>query len=322
MADTNNAPIVYRRRATDRVGLQKIGSDELVIVNGKYGLFTPLTDSSEEPATEKNLQEIVEILRNELSKSQIENSKLKKQLAEALEKPPRTPDDFVTAIQHSVDSLQSKLSNMKNPVSDFVVSEFTIDTKVFVDVNDYGTVDYRFVQPGDDYNPDLLSKLSLKIQPVPKQTQAGTLDHANFTPFMDIDEIQGIGESYKATLRSKNIYTVSDLLHVGTRVRSRVELASLLGVEQRHLGEWIGNAELMTVKDIDGHAAEILFETGVSDLEALSTQVPEELLEKYNQRVSEKDQQNLKPATEEQIKQWVATAKLYVGQRKDKSSEE
>lgn len=318
MADMNDAPIVYRRRETDRLGLRKIGSDELVIVNGKYGLFTPLTDTAEEPVTESNLQEIVEILRSELAKSQIANAKLQKELKEAKEKAARTPDDFVTAIQHSVDSLQSKLSNMKNPVSDFVVSEFSIDTKVFVDVSDYGTVDYRFVEPGDNYDPELLSRLSLKIQPVPKQTQAGTYDRTNFTPFIDIDEIQGIGDHYKATLRGKNIYTVADLLHVGTRVRSRVELASLLGVEQRHLAQWLGHAELLTVKEIDSHAAEVLYETGVTNLETLSIQDPEELLQKYNQRVEEKDQQNLKVVTEQQINNWIATAKHFVGKQNRK----
>lgn len=304
----------YGRRSTDTLALHKVAPDDIIEINGKYGLFTPLTDTQEsEAGSQRNLDEIVEMLRQEIATLKSDNVELKEQLRQTTEKPIRTPDEFVTAIQHSVDSLQGKLAEMKNPVSDFVVSEFNLDTHVFIDVSQFGTIDYRFVQPGDDLDPALLSNISLKIKPVPKQTQTGSFDRTNFTPYEDVDEIQGIGDVYKEKLRANNIFTVSDLLHAGTRVRSRVELASLLGVEQRSLGEWLGNAELMTVKDIDGRAAEVLFEIGVTNLENLAVQQPEELLTRYNQRVTDKDHESLKPASQDQVNSWIRVAKLYVG---------
>ena len=312
MAETDIAPIDFGRRKSDTLGLRKTAPEDIIMVDGKYGLFTPLTDGENaELESNHNLSDIVEVLRQEVVSVKQQNIELKEKLRLSTEKPARTPDDFVTAIQHSVDSLQSKLSNMKNPISDFVVSEFNIDTRVFVDVSQFGTIDYRFVQPGDDIDSELLSRLTLKIQPVPKQTQAGSYDHTNFTPYADVDEIQGIGDAYKEKLKSRNIYTVSDLLHVGTRVRSRVELASMLGVEHRSLGEWLGHAELMTVKNIDGRSAEVLFEVGVNNLETLATEQPDELLTRYNKRVAEENHASLKPATQEQVEGWIKAAKLY-----------
>jgi len=322
MAETEFEMATFGRRRNDMVGLSKVGSEDIILVDGKYGLFTPLTDGEETKVeTQRNLNEIIELLRRELETLTQKNISLTEKLRLATEKPARSPDDFVTAIQHSVDSLQGKLSEMKNPVSDFVVSEFNLDTRVFVDVSQFGTIDYRFVQPGDNLDPALLSNLKLKVQPVPKQTQAGSHDRTNFTPYADVDEIQGIGDAYKEKLKTHNIYTVSDLLHAGTRVRSRVELASLLGVEHRSLGEWLANAELMTVKNIDGHAAEVLFEVGVNNLEMLAAEQPEELLARYNQRVTEKDYTSLPPATSEKIESWINVAKLYAGKAKEKQTE-
>lgn len=316
MADTEITSAQYGRRRSDLSGLRKLASENIINVDGNYGLFTPLTNGQDNEVTiKRNLEEIVEVMRQELAAVKAQNTELIDKLRRVTQKPARTPDDFVTAIQHSVDSLQSKLSTMKNPISDFVVSEFNLDTRVFIDVSPFGTIDYRFVQPGDNVDPVLTSRLTLKIQPVPKQTQTGSFDRANFTPFVDIDEIQGIGDAYKEKLKTQNIYTVSDLLHAGTRVRSRVELASMLGVEQRRLGEWLGHAELMTVKHIDGRAAEVLYEIGITNLETLATTPSNELLEKYNTRVAEKQHASLQPTTQEQVELWVKAAGLYVGKK-------
>lgn len=321
MAESEYLPRSFGRRKNDILGLSKISSDDIILVNGKYGLFTPLANLQEiEAESERNLNEIIEVLRQELTAEKERNIKLKEELRLATEKPAHTPDDFVSAIQHSVDSLQAKLSEMKNPVSDFAISEFNIDTRVFVDVSKFGTIDYRFVQPGDDIDPLLTSNLSLKIRPVPKQTQAGSYDRANFTPYTDVDEIQGIGDVYKEKLKAQNIYTVSDLLHAGTRVRSRVELANLLGVEQQSLREWLGHAELMTVKTIDGRAAEVLYKIGVDNLDTLATKEAEGLLSQYNECVTKMDHAILKPATQDQVENWIRAAKLYVGKKQEQKN--
>lgn len=308
--------------------LKRVESEELIDHNGRYGIFTLLTsDKTEAEATsEENLHAIVEILRQDIGRLQAKNLELEQRLRQATTQPSRTPDDVMTAISHSVDSLQAKLNQMTNPVSDFVLREFTIETKAYVEVTSLGTIDYRFVQPGDDIDPNQLSLLRMTLAPVPKKDAAGSISGPAFTPFEDIEEIQGIGEIYKEKLNRHNIYTVSDLLHAGTRVRSRVELAAMLEVDHKRLGEWLSHAELLTVKEIDARAAEVLFDIGITGLEALSQAQADALSEKYNHDVAEKDLAVLKPIDLATAQRWISAAKTYTGSTgnagtKDKAKE-
>ncbi|MBI5550035.1 MAG: DUF4332 domain-containing protein [Desulfobacterales bacterium] len=300
-----------------RAVLQRTESEELIDHNGRYGLFTPLTSDKEEAgeATEDNLHAIIEIMRQDIGRLQQKNLQLEDQLRQVVIKPPRTPDDVMTAITHSVDSLQAKLAKMTNPVSDFVLREFTIETKAYVDITPLGMIEYRFIQPGDAIDPACLSQLRMTLAPVPKKEAAGSWSGPGFTPFEDIEEIQGIGEVNKKRLNSHNIYTVSDLLHAGTRVRSRVELAALLEVDHKRLSQWMSHAELLTVKEIDARAAELLFEIGISSLAGLAAAEATGLVEFYNQRVQEKGQAVLKPIDAAMVQRWIDTAKAFVGAR-------
>jgi len=323
MTDTNtnnSLPTlnIGRRRTDAMMNIQPIEDQSLISFEGKTGIFVPLTkdDTAADVESQRNLMEVVKVLRKRIKELELENSDLKVKLDEATKKTARTPDDFVTAITHSVDSLQAKLSKMSNPSSNFVVRDFKIDTKVFVDVTPLGTIDYRFIQPGDNIDPQKLTNISLTLSPTPKPEGAsGNYTSPDFTPFEDIDEIQGIGDIYKNRLKEKNIYTVSDLLHAGTRVRSKVELASLLEVDHRKLGEWLGHAQLLTIKGIDGRAAEILFDLGIDSLEKLALQPVDELTSIYNQRVGEIGHKSLNSVTADTVSSWVKAAQTYTGKK-------
>ena len=308
----------FGRRKSDLTALQPIDDYELITVDGKYGVFTPLISGEADAAgdvSQNNSTEVIEALKKEVKLAKQDNLLLKEQIRVIEQKKAKTPDDFVTAIMHSVDSLQSKLSQMTNPVSNFVVRDFKIDTKVYIDVSDLGTIDYRFIQPGDKIDPNTLTNISLTLSPTPKADQIGSYQHPDFTPFEDVKEIQGIGEVNKARLNQHNIYTVSDLLHAGTRMKSKIELASLLEVDQKKLTEWVNHAQLMTVKNIDGRAAEVLYDIGVFNLTELSKQSPEELVVAYNKQVEVINHETVKPVTVELVQSWVKAAQLYTGEK-------
>lgn len=308
----------FGRRRSDITALQPIDEYELITVDGKYGVFTPLISGEPVPADDlssKNSTEVIEALKKEVKLAKRDNLLLKEQLRTVEQKKAKTPDDFVTAIMHSVDSLQSKLSQMTNPVSNFVVRDFKIDTKVFIDVSDLGTIDYRFVQPGDNLDANTLTNISLTLSPIPKADQSGSYQHPDFTPFEDVKEIQGIGEVNKAKLNQHNIFTVSDLLHAGTRMKSKIELASLLEVDQKKLTEWVNHAQLMTVKDVDGRAAEVLFDIGVYNLNELAKQNAEELVIAYNKQVERIAHETVKPVSVERAQIWIKAAQLYTGEK-------
>lgn len=304
----------------DKITLRRVESEEVIDYNGRYGLFTPLTSDKEEAeeVSGENLHAIIDLMRRDIGRLKERNLELEQRLKESLRRPTRTPDDVMTAVTHSVDSLQAKLTRMANPVSDFVIREFSIETKAYVDVTPLGTIEYRFLQPGDDVDPACLSRLRMTLAPVPKEDAAGSYSGPGFTPFEDIEEIQGIGDVYKKQLNSRNIYTISDLLHAGTRARSRVELAAMLEVDHNRLGAWLGHAELLTIKDIDARAAEVLYTIGIEGLSHLAVAEPDDLAERYNQQVRTMGHAVLKPIDPAMAETWISSARLFVG-RKDAS---
>lgn len=312
-SNINNTGVLWGRRNTDGLMLRRTGSEKIITYKGNQGLFTPLTTAEKEDESRYNLEKIVEVLREEVVMSKQENLELKDKLKKALVKPSRTPDDFATAVSHSLDTLQTRLAQMSNSVSNFAIREFTIETNVHIDVTPLGTIDYRFVQPEDNIAPEKLSKLKMTLSPIPKPTAQGVRSRSDFTPLHDIDDIQGIGEAYRKRLNNHQIYTVSDLISAGSRVRSKVELESLLEVDRDRLSEWISHAELMTIKDIDGRSAEVLYNIGINNLKQLSAKSAEDLAKQYNAEIKKVGHSTLKPITAEKAAPWIKAAQAYTG---------
>lgn len=306
----------FGRRKSD---LASVGEAELIQYAGKQGIFTPLTDPDYPEESENNLQQLLLSLKQQMSQLQVENIQLKEQLQLERASHNRTADDFASAISHSIDSLQTRLNESKNPVSRFAIKELEIDMRVHAEVTALGTLDYRFIKPEEAIDPDRLTNLRMKVVPLPKDDMTGSWTVPEFTPMRDIEEIQGIGEVYQKRLNKSNIYTVADLLTAGTRVRSKVELASMLEVDHNKLTDWLNQAELMTIKDIEGRVAEVLADINVTSLAQLAEQDAEALLAAYNQRVAEVNHASLKPVTVEVVQQWIKSAVAYVGKPKQQA---
>lgn len=297
-----------------RLDLNPVQPSELVKIGDRLGVFTPIA-AGEDTASQGNLEKVVDVLRKRVAALEGENLALRAQLADIEAERTRTPDDFSSAVAHTLDTLQLRLADMKNPVSRFAVRDISIDAQVFMDVNRLGTLEYRFVKPGDVVDSARLSTIHLDMVPLPREEGGGSLGSPAFTPFLGVEEIQGIGKTYGAKLNQHQIYTVSDLLAAGTRVRSTVELATLLEIDRAKLGEWIGQAELVTVKDIDGRAAEVLHRAGIVGLAALAAESADSLVERYNQSLARIKRTSLKPITSDTAARWIAAAKQFVGKR-------
>ena len=256
---------------------------------------------------------IITGLQDELARVREANLDLKRQIKATAVQAERTPDDFATAISNSVDVLQVKLNQMKNPVCNFAIRGFELEVNVHVEVTPLGTVNYRFIDPSDEIDAAKLSKLKLNLVPLPKEDNVGSWTNPDFTPHVGLEEIQGIGDTYAAKLAEHQIYTVSDLLNVSTRVRSKAELAAMLDVSHQRLGEWISHAELLTIKSVDGRNAEVLSDIGAGDLATLAQHEPEALVSAYNARVAALGRDSLKPIAIDQAKAWTTAAKAFSG---------
>jgi len=308
----------FGRRKSDLGELTGVGNTELIQYADKYGLFTPLTDDSLPQESEDNLQKLLLAMKQQMSQLQLENLQLKQDLENERNKQHRTPDDFATAISHSIDSLQTRLNDTKNPLSRFAIKEFDIDMRVYAEVTPIGTIDYRFLAPEESVDPNRLTQIKMTVVPLPKENLTGSWTSPEFTPMRDIEEIQGIGEIYQKRLNKSQIYTIGDLLSVGTRVRSKVELAKMLEVDHNKLVDWLNQAELMTIKDIDGRAAEVLAECGIANLSQLCDQDEQALTTAYNAIVEKKAHASLQPVNLETVKQWITSASVYLGSSKNK----
>jgi predicted flap endonuclease-1-like 5' DNA nuclease len=238
---------------------------------------------------------------------------LRQQLGQLQVRAGREPDDFASAVGHSLDTLQARLSGLSNPLSDFAVREFSIDAKVSVNVTPLGTVEYRFIQPGEAVEATSVSNVKMTVVPVPRQTQAGTWSPVEFTPTAGVEEIRGIGRELRQQLNQQGIYTVGDLLHAGGRVRGTVELASVLHVDRYRVDEWLAHAQLLTIRDVDGRIAGVLYEIGVRSLAALADQDPAVLAVAFNAQVARTGRKRVAHVDAATVTPWVRAARNFLG---------
>jgi len=295
--------------------LKPSAAEELMRINGRYGLFIPLTGAEGQPPSGSetdNIHTIVDALQKRINDLTDENAGLKRRIEE-IGKPAHSPDDFAQALQHSIDTLQSRFSTMANSISDFALKEFKLESAVHIDVNNMGLMAYRFIQPGEQVNEQEVSRITVNIVPLPKQQAAGTMTRTSFTPLTAIEEIDGVGDKHRAIFNDHQIYTLADLLTAGTRAKSRVELSAMLGLERKELDNWLGQAQLMTVRDVQGRDARILSEIHINSLDGLANETAETLTERFNTCAKAKGFASIRQLTPERAAEWIATARQFIG---------
>lgn len=260
----------------DRLTLNRVGTDRIVRLDGEPGIFTPLVgpDKGDVKAT-ANLEEVIDVLRAQLAALQSENARLAAKITE-LSAPPRSSDDLAAGLQHSLDALQERLAGMANQTSDFAVREFSLESKVHVDVTPLGTIGFSFVQPGEEVNAAALSTMSITVVPVPKPTGDVPL-----VADVGVEAIEGLTPEQVSALRAAHITTAGTFRTVATRATTTATLQSLLGVDRDALGRYTVLAGLLTVPGIDGLTAAVLYDAGITDAATLAAQDPGDLLARY-----------------------------------------
>src|SRR5688572_21150519 len=143
--------------ATDLVPL---APPKLTSLDGFVGVFTPIAQQgTTSPVATENLQVIVERLTGEVGRLQQKNIELQSHLDKTLA-PATSSDDFASALQRTVNRLQTELSSLSNPVSNFAVKDFRLETSLTVSVTELGSVEFRLLQPGADVDPNAISRLT------------------------------------------------------------------------------------------------------------------------------------------------------------------
>lgn len=254
------------------------GTDEIVTIGDITGVFTPLTSKGGDNTD--NLTKIVQVLRGELADARAETATLRAKLDE-LTTPARSAEDLAAGVQTALDSLSERLGAMSNQTSNFAVREFTLESKVHVDVTAVGTIGFQFVRPGEDVNAAALSTVTLTVVPIPKPLpDTPDAPPAALAPDVPVESL-GLSAAQAATLREAHIATAGEFARVATRATATAELVSMLGVSRAELGRYTLLAGLLTVPGVDATKAQVLYEAGIHDVASLAATTATKVVNAY-----------------------------------------
>jgi hypothetical protein len=305
VTDTTMARPNLEVTATSRlIELDDVAPQRLVTIEGRLGLFTPFEGEDPKASTD-NLTEIVDVLRRRVEQLQETNAQLEAKLDAT---PPRSADDVAAAIAASVDTLQSRLGQMDNAVTNFGLREFSLQSKVRVDVTPLGTLGFHFVQPGDLLPPEALSTLSVTLVPVPKEpAPPGEAAAAQTTAGADLHQL-GFSRPDVELLHAQHVDTAADLASIGTRASATATLSAMLGTDRQVLGDRIALGALTTLPSVDLARAGVLTAAGLGSTGLLAAAEPEAVVQQFAVAAAgSSSDQGWRPSVE-LAEQWVATA--------------
>jgi hypothetical protein len=290
----------------------RIESDRIITVNGQIGVFTPVSKTKVD-VNEKNLTQIVNVLRDRVTVLEGENAKLQDQLKQT-QIAGRSADEVSTALGAALDLMQTRFGEAKTGQTAFAVREFHLDAAVSVDVNALGAVIFRFPLPGQSVDPSHISRMQLTIVPVPRSDDSPAPPPAA-TDRLDttLDRLPGITAADRARLNEVGIFSVRDLVGVVNRSRVALHLQSALGIERQQLARWSAEAELVTLDGITGRDAHVLVAAGITGLGSLAVADPARLVKAYNAAARKLRGLGAKKIDVAKITEWIERANLVKG---------
>lgn len=309
----NPSNLVEARLKLDK--LQRVGTDSIVSINGVQGVFTPIGTADDQVMgadERKNLLAIIDQLKREVARLQQENLAFKERLS-LLTQRPAAPDDFASAVQQSVDELQQRLATLRNSTSNFAVRQLKLDASFFVQVSPLGTIEYRFIQPGDDIEAAAVSRLSLEIVPLPRNDLAGVWLPGSFQPELAVSALPEITAEQISAVEGTGIYSIGEFLQVATRARAQAYLEALLGVERKQLALWAQQAALMLLRGVNGAAAVLLINAGIGSFDALASLLPEEVVSRYMTQREKEHAEDAPEIDSAVAERWIAAARRFLG---------
>jgi len=123
-----------------------------------------------------------------------------------------------------------------------------------------------------------------------------------------IDEIEGIGPTYKEKLVEAEIQTTDDFLKFCCESKGRKTVAEKTGLSEKHLLKWANMADMMRISGVGPQYAELLEASGVDTVKELQHRDAANLAAKMAEVNTEKNLANAVPA-ETVIEKWIEQAK-------------
>jgi predicted flap endonuclease-1-like 5' DNA nuclease len=123
-----------------------------------------------------------------------------------------------------------------------------------------------------------------------------------------IEQIEGIGPVYAEKLLKAEIKSVEGLLAKGASKSGRKELASVTGIDEGKILEWVNMADLFRIKGVGPQFSELLEAAGVDTVKELRNRNAENLYAKLVEVQAEKKITRAVPALKV-VKSFIEQAK-------------
>lgn len=123
-----------------------------------------------------------------------------------------------------------------------------------------------------------------------------------------IQEIQGIGPTYRELLKQESIVTTEKLLEVGGSKAGRKQLAEKTTISEKKILSWVNMCDLFRITGVAGQFAELLEGSGVDTVKELRNRNAENLAAKMAEVNSERKLCKVSPNAST-VTKWIEQAK-------------
>jgi predicted flap endonuclease-1-like 5' DNA nuclease len=125
---------------------------------------------------------------------------------------------------------------------------------------------------------------------------------------MKIEDVEGIGATYAATLTEAGVATTDALLERGAKPSGRKGLEDATGISGKLILEWVNHVDLMRIDGVGSEYADLLEAAGVDSVPELATRNAANLAAALASTNASKDLVRRVPS-ETVVAGWIAEAK-------------
>jgi predicted flap endonuclease-1-like 5' DNA nuclease len=122
-----------------------------------------------------------------------------------------------------------------------------------------------------------------------------------------ITDIRAIGAGAADVLKSEGIRTTVSLLRLAKTPKQRLKIAAKVGIDDRHVLDWVTAADRMRVKGVGWEYSELLNAAGVKTVKELRFRNPQKLVSQMTQANAKCKMVRLVPSIKA-VQRWIENA--------------
>lgn len=142
----------------------------------------------------------------------------------------------------------------------------------------------------------------------PRPDQISEVDAPEEVLMTNLEDIEGIAETYAGKLRAAGVGTVEALLSEGATPGGRKKIAEAAGISDERILKWVNHADLFRINGVAGEYAELLEAAGVDTVVELGHRNAHNLAAEL-ERVNESKRLVRRVPSLGEVERWIEEAK-------------